>query len=112
MPTIQWSIYIAEIGFIENETSKLRPVIAISEPVGEHNILLVAPIYSTKPSHKLKGDISILDRYKDLGLIRPSTIRLHRIAPLPSSDLKEWLAHVPTDIQNATKAELRKLFGI
>lgn len=112
MPTVQWSIYIAEIGFIENDTSKYRPVIAISEPVGEHNILLVAPIYSTKPSHKLKGDISIPDNYKDLGLIRPSTIRLHRIAPLPSSDLKELLGYAPTDLQKALIDELRKLFGI
>ncbi len=112
MPTIQWNIYIAEIGFIENNTSKLRPVIAISEPVGIYNIVLVAPIYSIKPSHKLKGDILIPDNYKDLGLVRPSTIRLHRIAPLPSSDLKEKLGHASTDIQKYAKYELKKLFGI
>ncbi len=112
MPTIQWNIYIAEIGFIENNISNLRPVLVISEPVGEHNIVLVAPIYSIKPNHKLKGDILILDNYKDLGLIRPSTIRLHRIAPLPSSDLKEQLGHASTEIQKAIRNELKKLFGI
>jgi len=112
VPTIQWNIYIAEISFIENHTSKLRPVIAISEPVGEHNIVLVAPIYSIKPNHKLKGDITVSDNYKDLGLMRPSTIRLHRLAPLPSSDLKERLGYASTEIQKAAKDELKKLFGI
>ncbi len=112
MPIIQWNIYIAEIGFIEENTSKLRPVIAISEPVGEHNILLVAPIYSKKADHKLKGDIPIIDNYKDLGLMRPSTIRLHRIAPLPFIDLKEQLGYASTEIQNAVIDELKKLFGL
>ena len=112
MSPIQWNIYIAEIGFMENNTSKLRPVIAISEPVGEHNIVLVAPIYSIKPSHKLKGDIPVPDNYKDLGLIRPSTIRLHRITPLPSSYLKEKLGHASIEIQNTAIDELKKLFGL
>ena len=112
MSTIQWDIYIAEIGFLENNTSKLRPVIAIGEPIGEHNIVLVAPIYSTKLNHKLKGDIAVSDNYKDLGLLKPSTIRLHRIAPLPSSDLKEKLGRASIEIQNTAIDELKKLFGI
>ncbi len=112
MPSIKWNIYIAEVGFIENNTSKLRPMIVISEQVGEHNIVLAAPIYSKKPDHELKGDIAIADNYKDLGLARPSTIRLHRIAPLITSDLKELLGRAPADIQQAVIVELKKLLDL
>jgi len=112
VPSIQWNVYIAEIGFIENNTSKLRPVIVISEPVGDHNIVLAAPIYSVKYEHKLIGDIAIPDDYNDLGLVRPSTIRLHRIASLSTSDLKEQLGHAPAEIQKAAIVELKKLLDV
>lgn len=111
MSRIQWNIYIAEIGFIENNVSKLRPVIVISEPIGAHNVVLVAPIYSAKSEHKLKGDVAIPDAYNDLGLIRPSTIRLHRITSLTTSDLKEELGQAPVEIQKAAIAELNKLLN-
>ncbi len=111
MSSIQWNIYIAEVGFIENNTSKLRPVLVISEPVGTHNVVLVAPIYSAKYEHKLKGDITIPDAYNDLGLVRPSTIRLHRIASISTVDLKEQLGHAPAEIQKAAIVELKKLIG-
>lgn len=84
----------------------------ISEPVGDHNIVLVAPIYSAKYEHSLKGDITISDDYKDLGLVRQSTIRLHRIAPLSTSDLKELLGHAPVKIQEAAIVELKKLLDL
>lgn len=109
MAKVQWNVYIAEVGFIENNTSKLRPVIAISEPVGEHNIVLVAPIYSAKVDHKLKGDIAIIDDYTNLGLVRPSTIRLHRIVSFPVSDLKEQLGQASPKVQNGVISELKKL---
>jgi mRNA-degrading endonuclease toxin of MazEF toxin-antitoxin module len=112
VPSIKWNVYIAEIGFIENNSSKLRPVIVISEPVGDHNIVLVAPIYSAKYEHVLKGDITISDDYKDLGLVRPSTIRLHRIAPISTSDLKEQLGHAPLKIQESAIVELKKLLDL
>jgi mRNA-degrading endonuclease toxin of MazEF toxin-antitoxin module len=112
VPSIKWNVYIAEIGFIENNSSKLRPVIVISEPVGDHNIVLVAPIHSAKYEHILKGDITISDDYKDLGLVRPSTIRLHRIAPISTSDLKERLGHAPLKVQESAIVELKKLLDL
>ena len=112
MAKIQWNIYIAEVGFTENNIAKLRPVIAISEPVGDHNIVLVAPIYSAKLRHKLTGDINISDDYSDLGLVRPSTIRLHRIVSLSTADLKEQLGQASSRVQKAVKSELQKLLRI
>lgn len=112
MQSIQWNIFLAEIGFIDNSTSKLRPVIVISEPVGEHNIVLVAPIYTAKFEHTLRGDIAIVGNYNDLGLVWPSTIRLDRISSHSISDLKELLGHATDEIQKAAIVELKKLLNV
>ncbi len=89
--SLRWNIYTAKVIFAESEVTKLRPIIVLSETFGKHKILIVAPLYSTKPNHRLTGDITISEDYSNLGLLKPSTIRLHRMVSLPVSNLKEQL---------------------
>ncbi len=112
MTSLRWNIYTAQVLFVETDTTKLRPVVALSEAFGEYKIVMVAPLYSIKPNHRLAGDVKISESYSNLGLIKPSTIRLHRMVSLPASDLKEQLGRVSLPIQNAIKVELKKLFEL
>ncbi|MBI3624025.1 type II toxin-antitoxin system PemK/MazF family toxin [Candidatus Saccharibacteria bacterium] len=111
MADFQWNVYTARVGFVESDVTKLRPVFVLNDPVGVHKIVLVAPIFSAKPAHILSGDIKITDGHSDLGLLKPSTIRLHRIVSLPASDLQEQLGQVPIKLRATIKAELKKLFN-
>lgn len=109
---LQWNVYIANVNYVEGNGIKLRPVLVLNDPVGSYKIVLVAPIYSVKPDHKLMGDVSISDDRLDMGLIRPSTIRLHRIVSLPASDLKEQIGQTPPEFKNIIKSELRALLDL
>lgn len=110
MTQLKWSIYITRVGFVEGGTTKLRPVIVLNEPVGPHRIILVAPIYTQKPDHNAVGDVTISKNYADMGLLKPSTIRLHRMVSILASDLQEQLGEVTTNLQAAIKSGLKQLF--
>lgn len=101
------------MGFVEGEGRKLRPVIVMSEPVGEYRILLVAPIYSIRPTSSLLGDIDIMATDQEaLGIIKESTIRLHRMVSLPLDDIKQHLGQAPPSVQSDIKAGLKELFSL
>jgi mRNA-degrading endonuclease toxin of MazEF toxin-antitoxin module len=110
---VQWGIYLARIGFIESGNTKIRPLLVLNEPVGVYGVVMVAPIYSTKDNHTLAGDIRInaLEGLS-MGLIRPSTIRLHRIVAISIKDLEEMLGQAPTQLQSSVKENLKVLFNL
>lgn len=112
MPKLQWNVYIARVGFVGGDGAKLRPVLVMNESVGEHKIIMVAPIYSTKSTRCLRGDVQITADQSVMGLIKPSTIRLHRMVALPVHDLKEQLGQAPTRVQSSLKEGLKELFKL
>jgi mRNA-degrading endonuclease toxin of MazEF toxin-antitoxin module len=109
---LQWNVYIARVSFVESEDQKLRPVIVMSEPVGDYKIVVVAPIYSVKPTRSLIGDIDIKADQLAMGLIRESTIRLHRMVSLPLDDFEQHLGQAPPSVQADIKAGLQGLFSL
>lgn len=112
MTGLKGNIYIVRVGFVESGATKLRPVIVLNEPVGRHKIVLVAPIYSSKSDHNLVGDVAASEDYATLGLIKPSTIRLHRMVSVLASDLKEQLGQAPPNTQKAIESALKELLKL
>ena len=112
MPAFQWNVCLADVGFVEGEGAKIRPVLVMNEPIGAHKIVIVAPIYSVKSTHSLTGDVKIKNSQSAMGLIKPSTIRLHRMVALPASDLKERIGHASIQIQVRLKEGLKELFKL
>jgi hypothetical protein len=112
VPQLKWNVYIAQVGFIEGGITKFRPVIALNEPVGRHRVVLVAPIYTHKQAHNVIGDIAVSEDYAAVGLLKPSTIRLHRIVSVLASDLKEQLGSATPQLQRAIAEGMRQLLSI
>lgn len=112
MEKIQGNIYLARVGFVESGVTKLRPVLVLNQPVGRHKIVLAAPIYSHNPDHNLIGDIEITKNFVSTGLIKPSTVRLHRMVSLTASDLIELLGSAQPETRQAIKTALKKVFNL
>jgi mRNA-degrading endonuclease toxin of MazEF toxin-antitoxin module len=109
---LQYSIHLASVAFLETNRYKIRPVVVLTEPTGAFQTVLVAPIYSQQLSDQLASDIMILQNFSDYGLVRPSTIRLHRITELPLTDLKEQLGAVPAPDRAKLQTGLKSMFRL
>ena len=96
-PTL-FGIYTAQFPFLDNNETKLRPVIVISQPQGRHNIVVIIPISS---QIKREGPDMVLRQWKSEGLIKPSVARVHRLTTMLQSDLIAELGELqPKDIKS------------
>ena len=83
-----YGIYTAQFPFLDTSEGKVRPVIVISSPHGQHGVIAIIPV-----SSKLKRenvDVTLND-WNDAGLVRPSVARVHRQATMLQSDLLSQL---------------------
>jgi mRNA-degrading endonuclease toxin of MazEF toxin-antitoxin module len=98
----RYGIYTARFPFLETNEGKIRPVIVISSPQGEHNAITIIPI-SSKPKQE---DVDItLDDWESEGLIKPSCARTHRLTTMLQSDLLAELGELtPRDVEALRQA--------
>jgi len=110
--SLKWKLYLAQVRYIDRGQSKLRPVLALSEPVGKFKIVLVAPLYSTAVAEPLPGDVVLDNQTAELGIIRPSTVRLHRITAVSIIQLQEQLGEVPPRLRGVVDGALKDLLDL
>lgn len=102
-PTL-FGIYTAQFPFLDNNETKLRPVIVISQPQGRHNIVVIIPISS---QIKREGPDIILQQWSSAGLIKPSVARLHRLTTMLQSDLIAELGELQSKDIKSLKDAIR-----
>lgn len=79
-----FALYTARFPFLESQQDKIRPVVVISKPYGEHNVIAVIPVSSKTKQEKL--DV-VLGQWENEGLLRPSVARVYRLTTMLQSDL-------------------------
>lgn len=94
---------------MESDQQKIRPVIVVSKPYGKRRILLAIPISSS--SHAESVDV-VLDKWQEVGLLKPSVVRVHRLSAMLEDDLLEEIGMVDDKHQAAIKAALKELLGL
>ena len=105
----QWGVYLAEFPFAESQSSKFRPVIALSQPRGVHNLIVAIPI-STRP--KIESVDSVLKDWQECGLLKSSVARTHRLTTLMQSNLKSQLGVLSAYDEQQIKSALLELFQL
>ena len=105
----QWGVYLAEFPFAESQSSKFRPVIALSQPRGIHNLIVAIPI-STRP--KTESVDTILKDWQASGLVKSSVARTHRLTVLMQANLKSQLGVLSAYDQQQIKSALLELFQL
>lgn len=95
--------------FDDLSSSKLRPAVCLTNPIGSHNHVILAFITSKIPNEILETDIvddSKRDDFGITGLHISSAIRLHRLMTVTTSFIQRELG----DLSSQMKVEVSEKF--
>jgi mRNA-degrading endonuclease toxin of MazEF toxin-antitoxin module len=104
-----YGVYTAQFPFLDAQETKIRPVIVIGEPRGQHKILAVVPI-SSKSALK-DVDIS-LRHWPDEGLLKQSVARVHRLTVVLQADLIAELGELTQEDEQNLRSALKQLLNL
>ena len=95
-------------------STKVRPAVCLTEPIGTHRHVVLALISSQIPSEFLETDLVLNPQAADFvrtGLRVASTLRLHRLITVTTSLIRRELGTLPLTMQKGVEERLRKRFG-
>ncbi len=101
--------------FDDLSTTKARPAVCLTEPIGFHQHVVLAFISSRIPNELLPTDIVIDQsdaKFAATGLKVSSVVRLHRLMSVSVNLVKRELGSLPPRLQQAVAQKLRILFGL
>ena len=111
----QHSVVLVPFPFDDLSTTKVRPAVCLTHPIGMHNHVVLAFITSRVASTPLATDL-IIDangkHFAQTGLRVTSTLRLHRLMTVSTAIIKRKLGELSPDMATAVQACLITLFGI
>lgn len=100
--------------FDDLSTSKVRPAVCLTDPIGAHRHIVLAFVTSVVPSADPEPTDVLLDpaeRARGSGLKKTSVLRLHRLITVSTSILHRELGVLSPALQAEISAKLGKLFG-
>ena len=101
--------------FDDLSSSKVRPALCLTEPVGQFRHVVVAFVTSRRPADPEDSDLAIGPDHTGFsasGLKVASTVRLHRVMTLPASAILRELGALPTALLAEVDRRLRALFRL
>lgn len=105
MSAALYGVYLARFRFIESGAYKPRPVVIVSQPRGEHKIVLAIPL----SANMAKEDVDVsLEGWKSVGLIKPTIARVHRLTALLSSNVLEFFGQLEQQDISSIKKSLQE----
>ena len=112
---IKGKVVLVPFPFDDLSSTKVRPAICLTEPVGTHRHVVIAFITSQIPSELLDTDI-VLDinrtDFASTGLRVTSALRLHRLITVSTSIIRRHLGTLSADLQQEVDQKLERLFGL
>ena len=106
-------IVLVPFPFDDLSSTKLRPAVCLTEPIGVHRHIILAFITSRVPPDLLRTDIILESSQQDFlltGLRVTSTLRLHRMITLSASFIRRELGLLSPQKQAEIVRILRQLF--
>lgn len=104
-----FGVYTAKFPFLDSDKDKIRPVIVISKPHGQHNVITVVPVSSQDKKESV--DIALRD-WRKAGLVKPSVARTHRLTAFLQSDLTNYLGDLSANDKRSLQQALRQLLDL
>src|SRR2546429_153969 len=108
-------IFLAQFPFGDVPGMKLRPVLLLTGALGSVPEVLVAYISSVVPTQPLVSDIQLdpsKPEFRSTHLKTKSTLRLHKLATIHSSNLSRYLGTIDTSLSAVVAKKLRELLGL
>jgi mRNA interferase MazF len=108
-------VVLVPFPFDDLSTTKVRPAVCLTDPVGPYRHIILAFITSQIPPDLLETDV-VLDSsqvdFSATGLHMSSTIRLHRLMTVATSLIQRELGELSPRMQNELVDKLRNLFNL
>jgi len=108
-------VVLVPFPFDDLSTTKVRPAVCLTEPLGPHRHVILAFITSRVPAEPLATDL-VLDsshpEFASTGLRVSSTLRLHRLMTSTTSLIRRELGQLSPDMQVEVDCRLQQLFGL
>ncbi len=111
----KYKVVLVPFPFDDLSSSKVRPAVCLTEPVGPHEHVVLAFVTSRVPASPLETDLVIPDisaEFPATGLRVSSTLQLHRLMTFSKTMLQRELGGLPYSLQEQVNTRLRKMFGL
>jgi mRNA interferase MazF len=108
-------VVLVPFPFDDLSSSKVRPAVCLTEPIGEHKHVVLGFITSLVPDKPLSTDLIFTKTDKDFpitGLRVSSALQLHRMMTVASNIIVRELGILPESAQKEVEGKLKLLFGI
>lgn len=108
-------VVLVPFPFDDLSTTKVRPAVCLTDPIGVNRHLVLAFVSSRVPDDLLETDLVIDSKEKDFdssGLRVSSTLRLHRLMTVTTSLIRRELGTLSPEMQTKVVEKLKKLFGL
>ena len=108
-------VVLVPFPFDDLSSTKVRPAVCLTDPLGPHRHVVLAFITSRIPSRLLGTDLVLDSRdpgFPATGLRVPSALQLHRLMTASTSLIRRQLGHLSPELQTRIAKGLRTLFGL
>ena len=108
-------VVLVPFPFDDLSTTKVRPAVCLTDPIGPYRHVILAFITSRIPADLLETDLVLDSGQEDsitTGLRGSSTLRLHRLMTVTTSLIQRELGILSSELQNEIANRLHKLFGL
>jgi mRNA interferase MazF len=108
-------VVLVPFPFDDLSSTKVRPALCLTEPIGPHHHVVLAFIASQIPRDLLETDVLLdaTDRdFRRSGLRVRSALRLHRLMTVSTALIQRELGHLSPGLQSQVTERQRKLFAI
>ncbi len=110
---MKYKVVLVPFPFDDLSSTKVRPAVCLTEPIGPLRHIILAFITSRVPHKLLPTDITINAKDPDFastGLRVSSTLQLHHVMTVKTSLIRRELGHLPVSIHTQIRQRLRQLF--
>ncbi len=111
----QGKIVLVSFPFDDFSSSKVRPALCLTNPIGVHRHIILAFITSRVPDEILESDLVVeMDhpQYQRIGLRVRSTIRLHRLLTISTDLIRRELGELPLHFMKTIELKMNHLFSL
>ena len=108
-------VVLVPFPFDDLSTTKVRPAVCLTDPIGTHRHVIMAFITSRTPADLLETDLILNSGQADFamtGLRVTSTLRLHRLMTVTTALIRRELGELSPRIQDEVANRLQRLFGL
>jgi mRNA interferase MazF len=108
-------VVLVPFPFDDLSTTKVRPAVCLTDPIGKHRHVILAFISSSVPVEALETDVVLDSTHADFaitGLKASSTLRLHRLMTITTMLIRRELGALSPSLEVEVADRLRRLFGL